>query len=73
MEVVATTFWRTSESRQVHSLLGAQPFGWAPFFSLFSAARRICSAFTLWPKCEKYVVLSPLFRCRRPSRHRDTP
>jgi hypothetical protein len=31
MEVVAATFWRTSESRQVHSLFGARPFGRAPF------------------------------------------
>ena len=31
MEVVAATFRRTSESRQVHSLPGARPVGWAPF------------------------------------------
>jgi hypothetical protein len=31
MEVVAATFRRTSESRQVHSLSGARPVGRAPF------------------------------------------
>lgn len=31
MEVVAAAFWRTSESRQVHSLFGARPLGRAPF------------------------------------------
>jgi hypothetical protein len=36
MEVVAATFWRASESRQVHSLSGARPFGRAPFLCTLS-------------------------------------
>jgi hypothetical protein len=40
MEVVAATFWRASESRQVHSLAGARPFGRAPFLCTLSVPDR---------------------------------
>ena len=56
MEVVVAIFRRTSESRQVHSLSGARPFGRAPFFYRSAPPRRICPGLTLWPDAQPDIA-----------------